>query len=72
MIWMMYLDKKLPADGRGDGVAAGFQPPKGSSSSATRPLYPANDRYGAFKVGTHDDLVTALGLAVQLDREPRA
>ena len=25
----------------------------------------ANDRYGAFKVGTHDDLVTALGLAVQ-------
>jgi hypothetical protein len=21
----------------------------------------ANDRYGAFKVGTHDDLVTALG-----------
>ncbi len=27
----------------------------------------ANDRYGAFKVGTHDDLVTALGLAVQDD-----
>jgi len=27
----------------------------------------ANDRYGAFKVGTHDDLVTALGLAVQTD-----
>jgi hypothetical protein len=27
----------------------------------------ANDRYGAFKVGTHDDLVTALGLAVQAD-----
>ena len=25
----------------------------------------ANDRYGAFKVGSHDDLVTALGLAVQ-------
>jgi hypothetical protein len=24
----------------------------------------ANDRYGAFKVGTHDDTVTALGLAV--------
>ena len=24
----------------------------------------ANDTYGAFKVGTHDDLVTALGLAV--------
>lgn len=29
----------------------------------------ANDKYGAFKVGTHDDLVTALGLAVQA--EPR-
>lgn len=28
----------------------------------------ANDRYGAFRVGTHDDLVTALGLAVQSDR----
>lgn len=28
----------------------------------------ANDKYGAFKVGTHDDLVTALGLAVQVDR----
>lgn len=27
----------------------------------------ANDKYGAFKVGTHDDLVTALGLAVQVD-----
>ncbi len=25
----------------------------------------ANDRYGAFKVGSHDDLVTSLGLAVQ-------
>ncbi len=25
----------------------------------------ANEKYGAFKVGTHDDLVTALGLAVQ-------
>ncbi len=25
----------------------------------------ANDKYGAFKVGAHDDLVTALGLAVQ-------
>jgi hypothetical protein len=25
----------------------------------------ANDRYGAFRVGTHDELVTALGLAVQ-------
>jgi hypothetical protein len=30
----------------------------------------ANDRYGAFRVGTHDDLVTALGLATQSDREP--
>jgi len=28
----------------------------------------ANDRYGAFRVGTHDDLVTALGLAV--NKEP--
>jgi len=27
-----------------------------------------SDKYGAFKVGTHDDLVTALGLAVQEDR----
>lgn len=26
-----------------------------------------NDTYGAFKVGTHDDLVTALGLAVLRD-----
>jgi hypothetical protein len=25
----------------------------------------ANDTYGAFRVGSHDDLVTALGLAVQ-------
>ena len=25
----------------------------------------ANDTYGAFKVGTHDDLVTSLGLATQ-------
>jgi len=25
----------------------------------------ANDRYGAFRTGTHDDLVTALGLATQ-------
>jgi hypothetical protein len=30
----------------------------------------ANDRYGAFKVGTHDDLVTALGLAVQPPKKP--
>ena len=30
----------------------------------------ANDRYGAFKVGSHDDLVTALGLAVQQPRVP--
>jgi Terminase RNaseH-like domain len=28
----------------------------------------ANERYGAFRVGTHDDLVTALGLATQEDR----
>jgi len=27
----------------------------------------AHEKYGAFKVGTHDDLVTALGLAVQAD-----
>lgn len=26
-----------------------------------------NEQFGAFKVGTHDDLVTALGLATQLD-----
>jgi hypothetical protein len=31
----------------------------------------ANDKYGAFKVGVHDDLVTALGLAVQVDRPVR-
>lgn len=30
----------------------------------------ANDKYGAFKVGTHDDLVTALGLAVLLGKRP--
>lgn len=30
----------------------------------------ANDTYGAFKVGTHDDMVTALGLAVQTDPIP--
>jgi len=30
----------------------------------------ANDRYGAFRVGAHDVLVTALGLAVQGDRRP--
>ena len=30
----------------------------------------ANDRYGAFRVGTHDDLVTALGLAVQVNQVP--
>jgi hypothetical protein len=30
----------------------------------------ANDRYGAFQVGTRDDLVTALGLAVQDDGAP--
>ena len=27
----------------------------------------ATEKYGAFKVGTHDDLVTALGLAVQMN-----
>lgn len=32
----------------------------------------ANDRYGAFPVGTHDDLVTALGLAVQDDGAPQS
>ena len=26
-----------------------------------------NDRYGAFRRGTHDDLVIAVGLAVQCD-----
>ena len=31
----------------------------------------ANDKYGAFKVGTHDDLVTALGLAVLKDPKER-
>lgn len=30
----------------------------------------ANDQYGAFKVGTHDDLVTALGLATQDEQPP--
>lgn len=29
----------------------------------------ANERYGAFRVGAHDDLVTALGLAV-IDLSP--
>jgi hypothetical protein len=29
----------------------------------------ANDRYGAFKTGTHDDIVTALGLAVGPERQ---
>ncbi len=29
-----------------------------------------NEQFGAFKVGTHDDLVTALGLAVQDDMPP--
>ena len=29
----------------------------------------ANDTYGAFKVGSHDDLVTALGLATQVDED---
>jgi hypothetical protein len=30
----------------------------------------ANDRYGAFRVGSQDDLLTALGLAVQEDLVP--
>jgi len=30
----------------------------------------ANDKYGAFKVGTHDDMVTALGLAVLYQEPP--
>ncbi len=30
----------------------------------------ANDRYGAFKTGAHDDLVTALGLAAQGSASP--
>jgi hypothetical protein len=29
----------------------------------------ANERYGAFRVGAHDDLVTSLGLTLQ--EEPR-
>lgn len=29
----------------------------------------ANDRYGAFRVGRHDDLITALGLAVHRRRQ---
>jgi len=32
----------------------------------------ANDTYGAFKVGAHDDLVTAIGLAVQGDADRTA
>lgn len=32
----------------------------------------ANDRYGAFRVGSHDDLVTALGLAVQTEPDTMA
>jgi hypothetical protein len=32
----------------------------------------ANDKYGAFKVGSQDDLVTALGLALQDDGPRRA
>ncbi len=30
----------------------------------------ANDKYGAFKIGSHDDLVTALGLACVYDPGP--
>lgn len=29
----------------------------------------ARETFGAFKVGTHDDLVTALGLATQVDTD---
>jgi hypothetical protein len=32
----------------------------------------ANDTYGAFRVGSHDDLVTALGLATQVEPSPPA
>jgi hypothetical protein len=32
----------------------------------------ANDKYGAFKTGSHDDLVTALGLATQVVPASRA
>ena len=32
----------------------------------------ANERYGAFRVGGHDDLVTAIGLAVQAEEPPVA
>jgi hypothetical protein len=32
----------------------------------------ANERYGAFRVGTQDHLVNALGLAVQIDWRPGA
>lgn len=31
-----------------------------------------HERFGAFKTGTHDDLATALGLAVQVDSPPDA
>jgi hypothetical protein len=30
----------------------------------------ANDKYGAFRVGAHDDLVTALGLCVVYQKPP--
>lgn len=32
----------------------------------------ANDKYGAFKTGVHDDLVTAIGLATQVEPGPPA
>jgi hypothetical protein len=32
----------------------------------------ANERYGAFRVGSHDDLVTAMGLATQEDATGRS
>jgi len=50
-------------------------PPTGEAQALTEELLNyeirvdenATEKYGAFKVGTHDDLVTALGLAVQID-----
>lgn len=36
-----------------------------------RPVADANDRHGAFKVGSNDDLVTALGMAVQISTRGR-
>ena len=41
---------------------------KAPAASRVAYLDPTLQKYGAFRVGTHDDLVTALGLAVQ--KEP--